>query len=78
MVKSVGDWAIDAGSFIGNWSANEPLGLMTYDKKFCLYTLTLIRLRPNFEYKWKIIINNSFKENYGKLIKLITFIELQM
>jgi hypothetical protein len=64
-VRAVGDWARDAGSSLGNWSALEPLGLMTFEKKLCKYTLVVEKLQAGFTYEWKIVVDNSFRENYG-------------
>jgi hypothetical protein len=64
-VRAVGDWARDSGSPLGNWSAVEPLGLMTFEKRICKYTLVLEKLQADFKYEWKLVVDNSFKENYG-------------
>jgi hypothetical protein len=65
IVKAVGDWATDAKSSLGNWSACEPLGLMTFEKKTCMYTIVLENLKPRTKYLWKVTIDNSFKDNMG-------------
>ncbi len=65
IVKAVGNWATDANSSLGNWSACEPLGLMTFENKTCMYTIVLENLKPRAKYLWKVAIDNSFNENYG-------------
>jgi len=47
------------------WDGAEPLGLMTFDEKICSYTLVLLGLKKNYEYKWKLTMNNKWQENYG-------------
>lgn len=64
LIRVTGDWSIDAGS-AELWAANEPRGLMTFDQRACMYVLAVVGLKSNFNYKWKITIDNSFKENYG-------------
>ena len=69
VVRASGDWPIDAGS-LALWDGAEPLGLMTFEEKLCSYTLVLKGLKKNYEYKWKVTMNNKWQENYGcKLIK---------
>lgn len=47
------------------WNAAEPLGLMTYDDQTCLFSVSVANLKPNFQYKWKVVIGNTWTENYG-------------
>ena len=65
VVRASGDWSIDAGS-LALWDAAEPLGLMTFDEKLCSYTLVITGLKKNYEYKWKLTMNNKWAENYGE------------
>jgi hypothetical protein len=65
LVRAVGDWAGPVGSSLGNWSACEPLGRMTYDSKSCDYILVLNGLPKKTIYRWKVAINNKFDESYG-------------
>lgn len=60
-----GDWPVDAGS-AKNWDAAEPLGLLTYDQDICAYVVVVKGLKESFDYKWKITIDNAWKENYGR------------
>ncbi len=60
VVRAAGDW-----SPLPIWNALEPLGLMKYDTNTCEYTLTLAGLRPNNNYRWKIVIDGSWSQNYG-------------
>lgn len=64
LVRATGDWSIDAGSAT-IWNGAEPRGLLNFEEKICSYTLILLNLKPNKDYKWKITIDDSFKENYG-------------
>ena len=64
LIRTTGDWTIDAGS-TALWLADEPRGLMIYNERICKYELSIVGLQKNFNYKWKITIDNSFKENYG-------------
>lgn len=64
LVRVTGDWAVDAGSS-AIWNGAEPKGLMVFEQKLCLYTLVITGLKKNFQYKWKVTIDNAFKENYG-------------
>jgi hypothetical protein len=64
LIRATGDWTIDAGSTI-LWAANETRGLMTFDFNTCYYELVLVGLKRNFQYNWKVTINNAFTENYG-------------
>ncbi|RNA38528.1 Alpha catalytic domain containing [Brachionus plicatilis] len=64
LIRATGDWTIDAGADV-LWNGAEPKGLMIYEEKFCVYSLVLTGLKPNFQYSWKATIDNSFKENYG-------------
>ena len=59
-VRVAGDW-----SPLPTWNALEPLGLMKYDSTNCEYTLTLAGLRPDNNYRWKIVIDGSWSQNYG-------------
>ncbi len=38
---------------------------MEYDLEICAYTLVIKNLKPSFDYKWKVVINNAWAENYG-------------
>lgn len=74
LLRATGDWAKDAGSSV-IWAANEPLGLLTYDQNFCKYAVVVVGLKPNFSYKWKATVDNSFAENYGNLLKTFLVIK---
>jgi aminopeptidase C len=56
---------VDAGSAT-LWNAAEPLGLLNYEEKFCSYSVVVTGLKKNFQYKWKLTVDNAWKENYGK------------
>jgi hypothetical protein len=47
------------------WSATEPLGLMTLDKDACEYYVLILDARKNFSFEWDVNISNSWAENYG-------------
>ena len=64
LVRVTGDWPVELGS-LKSWDAAEPLGLLTYDQDVCAYVLVVKGLKPSFEYKFKVTIDNSWKENYG-------------
>jgi hypothetical protein len=73
-VRASGDWSIDAGS-TALWDGAEPLGLMTFDEKLCSYTLVLLGLKKNYEYKWKLTMNNKWQV-IGNLEILIIILKL--
>jgi hypothetical protein len=55
---------VDAGSAT-LWNAAEPLGLLKYEEKVCAYSVVVTGLKKNFQYKWKLTVDNAWKENYG-------------
>ena len=59
-LKYVGSWA---GSEI--WDPAQPNGLLVYDANVCKYELVIDGLKPKFEYRWKVTVNNAWIENYG-------------
>ena len=56
--------SIDAGSGV-LWNGKEPLGLLTFDERTCEYDVIVRNLKPNFQYKWKMVVGNAWSENYG-------------
>ena len=64
LLRVTGDWAVELGS-AKNWDASEPKGLLTFDQKLCQYTLVLLGLKKSADYRWKMTVNNDWKENYG-------------
>ena len=38
---------------------------MKYDLNICKYTLVILGMKKSYSYKWKITINNQWKESYG-------------
>jgi alpha-amylase len=63
IVRVSGNWANDTGGI--DWMPDQPLGLMTYDTKRCIYINVVKGLKPKFQYSWKVSINNEWKESYG-------------
>jgi len=59
-VNAAGDW-----NPISPWDALDSHGRMSFNAAKCVYTLAVGGLVPNNIYKWKVTINNSWKENYG-------------
>ena len=59
-----GDWSKDAGSAT-EWNAAEPLGLLKFDERHCVYTLVISGLRPAKPYKWKVTADSAWSTNYG-------------
>lgn len=55
------------GSWTGNevWDPAQPNGLFDYDANLCKYTLVMTGLKPKFEYRWKVTVDNSWAVNYG-------------
>jgi hypothetical protein len=45
-------------------NAAELIGLMEYDSLKCVHIKVLTGLIKNFEYNWKVAINNLWAENY--------------
>lgn len=64
LLRVSGDWSIDAGSPT-LWNAAEPKGLLTFDENRCEYDVVVTGLKNSFSYKWKLVTNNAWAENYG-------------
>lgn len=81
-VRASGDWSEQP-----IWNALEPKGLMKYDQSVCGHVVTIGGLKPNTNYKWKVVIGNSWSSNFGlfslslllnKTLKLIKVFFLRM
>ena len=58
-VRASGSWSVP------DFDAADPLGLMTFNEEECFHSVVFSNLQPNTQYKWKVTIGNSWKENYG-------------
>lgn len=59
-VRASGDW-----SELPLWNAVEPKGLMKFDSTLCAHVVTVAGLKPNTNYKWKVVVGNTWSSSFG-------------